>query len=77
VACVITPGQSFPICYTNGRKPRRATFPDASKHMIGRQEIKNRLQAMKTLNFDWIQESSHGVIRKKLKETFFAYGLHS
>jgi len=52
-------------CYINDRRPRRATFPDASKKMIDRQNIKNRLQAMKTLNFDWIQESSKDIIRKK------------
>lgn len=62
--------------YINDRKPKRATFPDVSNRLIGRQSLKNRLQAMAKLNFDWIQESSKDVIRKRLKETFFAYGLH-
>lgn len=62
--------------YVNDRRPRKATFPDASKQMIGRQNIKNRLQAMTNLNFDWIQESPKDIIRKRLKEIIFTYGLH-
>jgi len=59
--------------YINDRLPQRATFRDTSRLKIGKQQLKNRLQHMNMLRFDWIGTFSKDYIRQRLKSAFFKF----
>jgi len=57
--------------YTNDRLPKRAKFINKANMRIGNHYLKNRLQALNTLSFDWIGDYTDEHIRKNLKKAFF------
>jgi len=57
--------------YINDRLPKRAKFINKANMRIGNHYLKNRLQALNTLSFDWIGDYTDEHIRKNLKKAFF------
>jgi len=60
--------------YINDRKPTRAKFCNTSLRKVGRQAMKNRLNHLNNVNFDWIKDKiSKDYLRVQLKKEFFFY----
>jgi len=56
-------------CYVNERRPGLGTFMDESRLRIGRNSLPNRLEVMKSINFDWFGDINKHSLRINLKKT--------
>jgi len=57
--------------YINDRLPKRGKFINKANTRIGNHSLRNRLQDLNSLTFDWIGIYSDEYLRKNLKKTFF------
>jgi len=58
----------FARCYVNNRRPGQGIFMDESRLRIGRNSLPNRLDVMKTINFDWFGGINKHSLRVNLKK---------
>jgi len=60
--------------WVNDRRPAVSKFCDASRRKIGRQALRNRLNNINVITFDWIKDNiSKDYLRVNLKKQFFFY----
>jgi len=60
-------------CYVNERRPGLGTFMDESRLRIGRNSLPNRLEVMKSINFDWFGDINKHSLRINLKKTIIKW----
>jgi len=56
--------------FTERRKPLKPKFFDDSKRRIGRMAVRNRLNFINDVEFDWINGMTDDLLRIKLKKHF-------